>query len=126
MFLGVYVSFLSAGYLGVRHRMLLFNGNELHHWLVENLTTQTTRKRGVDRRTRHHDWNISRAFWRSLLRHAWLGVRLKVQRMIQRFIGILELGLGSVNLKRMMPEVSFIRNFRANHLGSDLHPGAEA
>ena len=46
--------------------------------------------------------------------------------MIRRLVGVLELGLGPVNLERMASEVSSSRNFRANHLESNLRPGAEA
>ena len=108
------------------NRTLLFYGNQLSHRLVKNLTTWATRKHCIDRWTRHHNWNISRAFWRSLLRNAWLSICLEVRSMVRRFVGILEFGFGSINLKGMTSEVSFIRNFRANHLGSDLRPGAEA
>ena len=108
------------------NRMFLFYGNQLSHWLVKNLATRTTRKRGVDRRTRDHDWHIGRTLWCGLLRHAWLSICLEVRCMVRRFVSILEFRLGSVNLKGMMSEVSFIRNFRANHLGSNLCPGAEA
>ena len=106
--------------------MLLFYGNELSHWLVENLTTRITRKRGLDGWARHHNGNVGRVFWRSLLGHTWLSIGLEIRRMVRGFIGILKLRLGSVNLKKMASEVSFIRNFRANHLGRNLRLGAEA
>ena len=108
------------------NRTLLFYGNKLGHWLVENLATRTTRECGINRRTRHHNWNIGRTLWRGLLRNARLSIRFKVRCVIRRFIGILKLGFGSIDLKRMTSEISFTRNFRANHLGSNLRPGAEA
>ena len=86
--------------------MLLFYGDKLGHGLVQNFATRTTRERSIDRRTWHHDWNIGRAFWHGLLRHARLGIGFKVQRMIRRFIGILKLGLGPINLKQ-----DDVRNF---------------
>ena len=81
-------------------RMLFFYGNQLGHRLVQNLATWTAWERGVNGQTRNHDRNICRALWRSLLRNARFSVSLKVRRMIRRFIGILELGFGSVNLKK--------------------------
>ena len=108
------------------NRMLLFYGNELGHWLVEDLATRTTGESGINRRSRHHNWDVGRALRCGLLGNTWLGIRLEVRRMIRRFIGVLKLGLGSVNLEKMTSEISSIRNSRANHLGSNLRPGAEA
>ena len=108
------------------NRMFLFNGNQLSHRLVKNLATRTTRERGINRRSWHHNWDVGRALRRSLLRNAQLGIRLKVRGMIRRLVGILEFGLGPVDLERMASEVSSSRNFRANHLGSNLRLGAEA
>ena len=79
-------------------------GNQLGHWLVQNLTTRTTWERGIDGRTQNHNWNIGRMLQRSLLRHTRLSICFEVRRMIRRFIGILELGLGSINLGRMTSE----------------------
>ena len=106
--------------------MLLLYGNQLGHWLVKDLAAWTARKRGINRQTRHHNWNVGRALRGGLLRNAWLSIGLEVRRVIRRFIGVLQLRLGPVNLKRTTSEISFIRNFRANHLGSNLRPGAEA
>ena len=61
-----------------------------------------------------------------LFRHAWFSISLEVRRMVRRLVGVLKLGFGSIDLKRMTSEISFTRNFRANHLGSNLRPGAEA
>ena len=106
--------------------MLLFYGNQLGHRLVKDLAPWTTREGGVYRRSWNHDRHVSRTLWHGLLRNARLGIRLKVRCMIQGFIGVFELRFGSVNLEKMTSEISSIRNFRANHLGSNLHPGAEA
>ena len=46
--------------------------------------------------------------------------------MIRRFVGILKLRLSSINLKGMMSVFLQTRKIRANHLGSNLRPGAEA
>ena len=80
--------------------MLLFYRNEFGYWLVKDLATRTTRERGVNRRTRNHDRNVCWVFWRGLFRHTQLSIHLEVQRMIQRFIGILEFGFGLVNLEK--------------------------
>ena len=106
--------------------MFFFYGNQLGHRLVQNLPPWTTRERGVYRRTGNHNRDICRALRRGLFRHARFGVSLEVRRMVRRLIGVLQLGLGSINLKGTVSEVSFIRNFRANHLGGNLRPGAEA
>ena len=106
--------------------MILLDGDKLSHQLIKNLAAWTTRERGVNRRTRNHNRDIGRMLQRSLLWHAWLGVSLKVRCVIRRIVGVLKFGFGSVNLKRMMLEISSIRNFRANHLGSNLRLGAEA
>ena len=108
------------------NRMFLFYGDKLGYWLVKNLATRTTRKRGINRRTRNHDWDVGKVLWRGLLRHTRLSICLEVRCMIRRLIGILEFGFGLVNLKRMTSEISSIRNFRANHLGSNFRLGAEA
>ena len=108
------------------NRMFLFYRNKLSHWLVKDLATWTTRKRGVDGWSRNHNWDISRTFQHGLLRHAWLSICFKVRRMIQRFIGVLKLGFGSINLGRMTSVFLQLRKFRANHLGSNLCLGAEA
>ena len=84
--------------------MILLYGNQLGHWLVQNLTTWTTRKRAINGRARNHNWNISRTLWRGLLRHARLSICFKVRCMIRRFISILKPGLGLINLGRMMSE----------------------
>ena len=108
------------------NRMLLFYRHQLSHRLVKNLTAWTARKRGIDRRSWDHNRNVGRLLWRGLFRDAQLGISLEVRRMVRRLIGVLKLGFGSVNLERMTSEISPIRNFRANHLGSNLRPGAEA
>ena len=46
--------------------------------------------------------------------------------MVQRLIGVLNLRFSSINLRRNDISLSSIRKIRANHLGSDLRPGAEA
>ena len=109
-----------------RNGMILFNRNEHGNWLIKDLTTRTTWERGIDRRSRNQNWNIGRALWRGLLRHTWLSIHLEVRQMIQRIIGVLKLGLGSINLGRMTSDFLQLRKFRANHLGSNLRPGAEA
>ena len=106
--------------------MLLLYGNQFGHRLVQDFTTWATREGGIHRRSRNHDWNIGGMLQRGLLRHTWLGIGLEVGCMIRRFVGVLQLGFGSVNLERTASEISFIRNFRANHLGSNLRLGAEA
>ena len=83
------------------NRMFLFYEDEFGHWLVKNLATWTTREHGIDRWTRNHNRDVGRALWPGLLRHAWLSICFKVRRMIRRFIGVLKLGLGSVDLGRM-------------------------
>ena len=68
--------------------------------LVKDLATRTTGERGVNRRTRNHDWNICWAFWRGLLKNAQLSICLEVRRMIQRFVSVFKLGFSSVDLKK--------------------------
>ena len=82
--------------------MFLFYRNKFCHWLVKNLATGTTWECGVDWRSWDHDWNICWTFQSGLLRNTWLSISLKVRCMIQRFIGVLKLGLSSVNLRGMM------------------------
>ena len=106
--------------------MFLLYGNQLGNQFVKDLAAQAARKRSIDRQTWNYYRNIGRAFRRGLIRNIWLGIGLKVRRMVRRFVGVLQLRLGSVNLKKMASEISFIRNFRANHLGSNLRAGAEA
>ena len=108
------------------NRVILFDGNKFGHWLVKNLATWTTRECRINGGTRDHNRDVGRTLRHGLFRHAWLSIRLKVRRMVQRLISVLELRLGSIDLERMMSEFSFIRNFRANHLGSNLRLGAEA
>ena len=86
------------------NRMILLYGDKFGHWLIKDLATWTTRERGIDRQTWNHDWNIGRTLRRGLFRHARLSICFKVQRMIRRFIGVLKLGLGSINLGRMTSE----------------------
>ena len=86
------------------NRMILLNGDKLGHWLVKNLTTWTTRESGINQWSRDHNRNVCWTFWGGLLWNTWLGISLKVRRMIRRFIGILELGLGLVNLERTASE----------------------
>ena len=86
--------------------MLFLYGDQLSYWLVEDLTTWTTWEHGVDGRTWNHNRDICGTLGCGLLRNARLSISLEVRRMIQRFIGVLELGLGSVNLKRMTSEIS--------------------
>ena len=86
---------------GKANWMLLLDRNKLGHWLVKNLTTWATWKRGVYGRSWNHNWDISRALRRGLLRHAWLGIGFKVRRMVRRLIGILKLRLSSINLGRI-------------------------
>ena len=80
-------------------RMFLFYGDQLSHRLVKNLATWTTRERGINRRTRNHDWDVGGTLQRSLLGHTWLRICFKVRLVIQRFNGILELRLGLIDLK---------------------------
>ena len=84
--------------------MIFFNGNKHGHWLVQDLATWTTGEGGVDRRSWNHNWDVGRALWCGLLRNARLSISFEVRRMIQRFIGILKLGFGSINLGRMTSE----------------------
>ena len=109
-----------------RNWMILLYGNEFSHWLVQNLAAWTTRKCGINRGSRNHNWNIRQMLWSSLFGHAQLSVSFEVRRVVQSLIGVLELRLGSVNLKRNDISLSLTRKIRANHLGSDLHLGAEA
>ena len=81
--------------------MIFLNGNKFRHWLVKDLTTWTTWKRSIDGRSRDNNRNIGWTLRRSLLRHARLSIHFEVRRMSRRFIGILKLGLGSINLGRM-------------------------
>ena len=99
------------------NRMLLLYGNQLGYRLVQDLAPWATRKGGIDRRSRHHDWDIGRMLRRGLLRHARLGISFKVRRMVRRLIGVLKLGLGSVNLKRMTSEISSIKKFQGQPPG---------
>ena len=107
------------------NRMLLFYRNEFSYRFIENLTTWATREGGVYRRSGNHNGNVGRTLRHGLFRHARLSVCLEVRRMVRRLVSVFKLGFGPVNLERTVSEVSFIRNFRANHLGSDLRPGAE-
>ena len=106
--------------------MLFFDQNEFSYRFIENLATGTTRKGGVYGRSWNHNRHVGRALRLGLLRHVQLSICLEVRGVIRRFIGILEFGLGPINLERTASEISLIRNFRANHLGSNLCPGAEA
>ena len=73
----------------------------VRHWLVKDLTTRTTWECGINGWSWNNDWNICWAFWRSLLRDAWLSISFKVRHVIQRFIGVFKLRFGSINLGRM-------------------------
>ena len=84
-----------------RNRMFFLHKNELHHWLIQDLTTQTTWECGIDWQSWDHDQNICWTFWSGLLRNTWLGISLKVRHVIQRFISVLQLGLGSIDLGGM-------------------------
>ena len=106
--------------------MILFDRNKFSHWLVKDLATWTTRERGVNGWSWNNNGNVCWAFWCSLFRNAQLSIGFKVRRMIRRFIGVLKLGLGSINLERMTSDFLQLRKFRANHLGSNFRPGAEA
>ena len=86
--------------------MVLLDRDKLGHRLIKNLTTGTTRECGINRRTWNHNRNIGSLLWCGLSRHARFGIRLKVRRMIRRFIGVLKLRFGSVNLEK-----EDIRNF---------------
>ena len=108
------------------NQMLLFYRNQLGHWLVKDLAAWATRKHGVDRRTWNHDRHVGRTLRRGLLGHTQLSVCLKIRHMVRGLIGVLKFGLGPINLERMTSEISSTRNFRANHLGSNLCLGAEA
>ena len=79
--------------------MFLLYGNQLGHQLVKDLTPWTTRKGGVYGRSRNHNRHVGRTLWHGLFRYARLSIGLKVRRMIRGFIGVLELGFGSVDLK---------------------------
>ena len=105
--------------------MLLFNWNQCSHWLIENLAPWATWEGCVDQRGRYHDGNIRWVFRSSLLRNARLSICLEVWSMVWWLIGILELRLSSIDLKGDI-SLSLIRKIRANHLGSNLHLGAEA
>ena len=87
---------------GKANWMLLLDRNKLGHWFVKNLATWATWECGANRQSWNHNWDISRVLRCGLLRHAWLGIGFKVQHMVRRLIGILKLGLGSINLGRMM------------------------
>ena len=106
--------------------MFLFYGNQFGNRLIKNLATGTTREGGINRRSGNHNRNVGRTLQLGLLGNARLGIRFEVRRMIRRFVGVLKLRFGSVNLERMTSEISSIRNFRANHLGGNLRSGAEA
>ena len=108
------------------NRMLLFNGNQFRHWLIKNLTTRATREGSIDWWCWNHDRNIRWMFQSGLLRNTQFSISLEVQRMIRRLLGILKLGLRSINLERNDISLSSIRKIRANHLGSNLCLGAKA
>ena len=80
------------------NRMLLFYGNQFGYRLVKDFAPWATRKGGVYRRSRNHNRHVGRTLQCGLLRCTRLSVRFKVRRMIRRFIGVLELGFGLVNL----------------------------
>ena len=61
-----------------RDGMFLFYGNKFCYWLIKNLATRTTRKRGVNWRSRNHNRNVGWMFRSSLLGNTWLGIGLKV------------------------------------------------
>ena len=83
------------------NRMLLFYENKLSHWLIQDLATWAAREHSINWWSWNDNWNICWTFRCSLLRSTWLGICLKVRRMVRRFVGILKLRLGSINLKRM-------------------------
>ena len=109
-----------------RNRMFLLDRNQLSHWFVEHFATGTIQKGGVDQRCWNHNGNICWALRSHLFGNAWLSISLKVQHIVQRLIGILKLGLCSINLERNDISLSSIRKIRANHLGSNLCLGAKA
>ena len=80
-------------------RMILFNGDKLCHWFVQSLATRTTGKSCIDWWCWNHNGNICWTLQGSLLGYTWISISLEVQRMIRRLIGILEFGLGLINLK---------------------------
>ena len=82
-------------------RMILFDGDKFCHWLIQSFTTWTTREGSIDRWCWNHNGNIHWTFWSGLLRNTQLGISLEVQRMVRRLVSILELGLGSIDLKGM-------------------------
>ena len=82
--------------------MFLFYGDKLGHWLVKNLATWTMRECGINGRTWNNYWNVGGTLRRGLLRHTRLGIRFEVRCMIQRFIGVLKLGLVSVPLATLV------------------------
>ena len=106
--------------------MFLFDRNQFGHRLVKYLVTWTTWKRGIDWRSWNNNWNICWTFQSSLIGNTWLGIGFKVRRMVRRLISVLKLGFSLINLRRNDISLSSIRKIRANHLGSDLRPGAEA
>ena len=81
--------------------MIFLYGNELCYWLVKDLAPRTTRECCVNWRSRNNDRNVCWTLQSGLLRHAWLGISLEIQRMVRRLISILELGLGSIDLRGM-------------------------
>ena len=81
--------------------VFLFDRNQFGHQLIQHFTTGTTRKGGVNWRSRNYDRNIHWTFRSTLLQDTWLGISLEIQRVIRRLIGVLELRLGLVNLEGM-------------------------
>ena len=57
--------------------MILFDRNKCGHQLVKDLTTRTTWERGINGWSWDDNWNVCWAFWRSLLRDAWLSICFK-------------------------------------------------
>ena len=84
-----------------RDRMFFLYRNEPCHWLVKDLATWTTWERGIDWWCWNHDRNVRRTLWGTLLQNTWLGIGLKIQCVVRRLIGVLELRLGPVNLEGM-------------------------
>ena len=107
-------------------RMIFLYRNELCHWLIKDLATWTTWKRRINRWCWNHDRNICWMLWSSLLGYTWLSISLEIRRMVRRLISILKLGLSSVNLEGMTSVFLQLRKIRANHLGSNFHPGTKA
>ena len=86
--------------------MFLFYGNQLGNRLVKNLATGTTRKGGIYRRSGNHNRNVGRTLRRGLLGNTRLSISLEVQGMVRRLIGVLEFGLGPIDLERTASEIS--------------------